>query len=168
MGYTSKLGATMRVLVFLASLLATSLACGQSALPFGVWYGGSDSSMAVFGYFVISESKLTWGRPGNGNFSKDWCHAGYRIVDEKPPATVYSRLPSSNIASVRVELVEQTCEPVLEGLRFSYERKEEGPIYLDFVAYRSDGSEYRSHFFKLDTAEVQKLDTLLRNANESR
>jgi hypothetical protein len=158
----------MRLPVLLAVLLVTSVARSQSALPFGVWFGGDDSSMAVFGYFVISESKLTWGRPGNRNFSKDWCHAGYRIVDEKPPAILYSRLRSSNIASFRVELLEQTCEPVFEGLRFSYVREEGGPIRLDFVAYRSDGREYDTYLFKLDTAAVEKLDALLREANESR
>ena len=158
----------MKLSVLFASLLAASSACGQSALPVGVWYGGDNASMAVFGYFVISDSKLTWGRLDNRNFSKSWCHAGYRIVDEKPPVDVYSRFSTRNIASFRVELLEQTCEPVLEGLRFSYERKEGGPIRLDLVVYKSGESEWQTYLIPLDDAEVQKLDVLLRNANESR
>ena len=158
----------MKVPVLVASVLVTRLACGQSALPIGVWYGGDNASMAVFGHFVISESKLTWGRPDNRNFSKDWCHARYRIVDDKPSGNVYSRFSTSNIASFRVELFEQTCEPVLEGFRFSYERKGEGPIYLDLVVYKSAENEWQTHLFKLDDADVQKLDALLRQANESR
>jgi hypothetical protein len=158
----------MRLTVLLAALLFAGVAHGQSALPLGVWYGGSDSSMAVYGYFVISEAKLTWGQPGNLNFSKEWCHASYRIVEEKPPPAVYLRFASENVASVRVELKEQTCEPEVKGFRFSYERKEGEPVHLDFIAYLSDGSEYRSHFFKVVAMQAEELDALLKIANESR
>jgi hypothetical protein len=158
----------MKVMVLIASVLVAGFAFSQPTLPTGVWYGSSSSSQAVFGYFVISESKLTWGWPGNANFSKPWCHAGFKVVDQSVPASLYARFPSPNIVSFRLKFVDQTCEPTLEGVRVSYERKQGAPIRLDLVVYGFGSSEYQTDLFKLDDAAVSELDALLRSANESR